>query len=120
MVQYAELLIAAFATYERWKQRSRNRDGYFVNVKLDSEELPEKVYVVLGMYPEMITWPGEWAPYRLKIDLVWWNNCHPAFASREEAQQCADECFAFNADIQCVRAIEADRRFTVVELAVVK
>lgn len=110
LAKYASLLIAAYMTYEGWKQRSRNLDGYFVRVELTATELPEKVYVVLGAHPEKITWSGEWAPYRLRIDVVWWHNSHPAFTSREEAQRCADECLIS----------DTNSRFTVVELTVVK
>jgi len=111
LAKYAGLLMAAFATYDLWKQNSRNLDEYFSRARLDAEKLPEKVYVVLGVHPERITWPGEWAPYRLRIELAWCSKreATPAFTSREEAQDFA----------QTPRASKNGSRFTVVELAVV-
>ena len=111
LAKYAGLLVAAFATYESWKERYYRMDGYFNRVKLDAAELPEKVYVVLGAHPEKITWPGEWAPYRLRIELVWWSEREttPAFVSHDEARDFADDR----------QAARPESRFTVVELAVV-
>lgn len=112
MIEYAELLVAAYATYDSWKQRSRNLDGYFVRAELvDADKLPEKVYVVLGAHPEKITWPGEWAPYRLRIDVEWWSerNTRPAFVSLRGAQDFFDECCA----------AKPTSRFMIVDLKVV-
>ena len=106
LAKYASLLVAAYATYEIWKQHSYNLDEYFVRVELDSTELSEKVYVVLGAHPEKITWPGEWAPYRLRIDVY----ANPAFASAKEAQAFLQECIA----------AKPESRFIVVELTVVR
>ena len=113
LAKYASLLVAAYATYESWKQRSYNLDGYFVQATLDSKELPEKVYVVLGAHPEKITWPGEWAPYRLRIEVEVNANptfVFPAFALAKEAQDFVQECLA----------AKPESRFTVVELTVVR
>lgn len=109
LAKYAGLLLAAFATYDLWKQNSRNLDEYFSRATLDAEKLPEKVYVVLGAHPERITWPGEWAPYRLRIELAWCSKrkATPAFASRKEAQEFASSTG------------KTESRFTVVELTVV-
>lgn len=111
LAKYASLLVAAYATYESWKKRQYNLDEYFTQVKLEAAELPEKVYVVLGAHPEKITWRGEWAPYRLRIELVWWSEREttPAFASYNEARNFANDR----------QAARPESRFTVVELAVV-
>jgi len=112
LAKYARLLVVAYATYEIWKQHSYNLDGYFVQATLDSKELPEKVYVVLGAHPEKITWSGEWAPYRLRIEVVWCSKrkANPAFALAKEAQDFAQECLV----------AKPESRFTVVELMVVR
>ena len=112
LASYARLLVAAYATYESWKQHFRNLDEYFVQAELDSKELPDKVYVVLGANPEKITWSGEWAPYRLYIEVAWCSKrkANPAFASAKEAQDFAQECLA----------AKPESRFIVVELTVVR
>jgi hypothetical protein len=112
LAKYVSLLVAAYATYEIWKQHSYNLDEYFVRAEIDSTELPEKVYVVLGAHPEKITWSGEWAPYRLRIEVVWCSKrkANPAFASAKEAQDFMQECLV----------AKTESRFTVVELVVVR
>jgi len=113
MKRYASLLIAAYATFESWKRCIRGLDDGCEMVGLDAGELPDKIYVVLGAHPEKITWPGEWAPYRLNINVA---KClthevypRPAFVSAKEAQDYAQKCLI----------AEPKSRFTVVELTVV-
>ena len=112
LAKYARLLVAAYATYESWKQHSYNLDEFFAGAKLDSKELPEKAYVVLGAHPEKITWSGEWYPYRLRIEVAWCSKrkANPAFASAKEAQDFLQECLA----------AKPESRFIVVELTVVR
>ncbi len=111
IASYARLLKKAFLTYEAWKSswRSDRLDDYFFRVEITAEKSPEKVYVVLGFHPEVISdvWAGR-KYTRLRIDMPGDHKRRPAFASFQEAQQ-----FAHG-----LAKVRADSRFAIAELAV--
>lgn len=114
-LKYANLLKEAYTSHARWHEAAYpggyrspfgNRlDEYYQNVKLDGDEMPEEVFVVMGFHPERITWPGEFHPFRLRIEVVWWNKRTPAFATREEAEVALRECADAKPDSRFMIAI---------------
>ena len=120
--------LSAYLSQEDWQKvaRSEPLDAYRFSTELvgldDDEEyeegslIPSEVYVVLGAHPEKITWSGEWAPYRLRIDMAfnidhdYLPDGHLSFLTEEEA-----DCF-----LQTCQQKQPDSRFTVVGFSFIK